>query len=73
MQNWGHLFFDCVFAVNANIVNFSEDPDLAILYLYTKFSLDRRTSNGGLSSDMRNWKHIQTESDILPIAYSVRV
>ena len=56
-------------------MNFLEDLNVGILYLYIKFERDRSTNNGYLSSDRNNWKgsqthtqtHTETKSDTLPI------
>ena len=50
---------------------------MGLLYLSTKFKLDKFTSNEDLSSDRNHWKHkntdrqadthTETESDTLPI------
>ena len=46
--------------MKAIIVNFSEDRDMGILYLSTRFELDWSTNNGDLLSDRNWWKHTQT-------------
>ena len=51
----------CVFIVKAIIINFSEDRDVGICYLFTKFELDRSTNNGDLLSERNYWKHRQTD------------
>ena len=44
---------------------------MGLLYLSTKFELDRSIYNGDLSWDRNHWKHrqtdTQTETDTLPI------
>ena len=63
----------CVFIVKAIIMNFSEDWDVGILYLSTKFELDQFANNGDLLADRILWKqiqtHTQTEYDTLPISH----
>ena len=49
-----HYFSLALFIVKDIIMNFSEDRDMGILYLFTKFELDRYTNNGDLLSD-RNY------------------
>ena len=50
----------CVFIVKIIIMTFSEDWDVGIFYLSTKFELDRSSNNGDLQSDRDHLKHTQT-------------
>ena len=43
-------------------MNFLEDLDVGILYLSTKFELDRLTNNGDLSSIIRQ-ESLETQTD----------
>ena len=56
-------------------MNFSEDTDVGILDLLTKFELDRFIKNRDLFSGRKNWKHThkRTETDTLPIIIGERV
>ena len=61
--------------MKAIVINFSEDRDVGILYLTTKFELDRSTNNGSnmiigqesLETQTDRQTDAQTESDTLPI------
>ena len=51
------------FIVKAMIMNFSEDQDVDILYLSTKFELDQFTNNGDLLADRILWdRHTHTDT-----------
>ena len=52
----------CVFIEKAIIMKFSEDLDMGILYLSTKFELTWSTNNGNLLSDKNHLKHRQTDT-----------
>ena len=45
----------------AIIINFSEDRDVSILYLSTKFQLDR-FANKDLLSNRKKWKHTHADT-----------
>ena len=62
-----------VFIVKAIIMNFSEDWDVGILYLATKFELDQFTNNGNLLSDRKHWKHKHTHTNTDWIWYSPNI
>ena len=55
-------------------MNCSEDRDMGIFYLSTKFELDQSTNNRDLLSDRNHWKHIhkdkQTHTDRLNLILS---
>ena len=62
----------CVFITKAIIMNFSEDRDVGILYLSTRFKFDRFTYKRDLFSDKQKLEthittHTETETDTLPI------
>ena len=46
------------------IMNFSEDWDVGIFYLFTKFELDRFINNGDLLSDRYHWKHTDIQINV---------
>ena len=66
------LFIACVFIVKAIILIFSEDWDVGILYLSTKFELDWSTNNEDLSSDRNHWKRTQTYTHRNRIWYYIK-
>ena len=61
------LFLARVFIVKAIIMNFSEDLDVGIFYLSTKFELDRTANNRDL---IIRQESLETQTDLQTDTYT---